>query len=227
MGADGATRSSSCETMSPAERERPRSVTHSAVTLSPDERESSAACGGAEAEGQEEPASAVAAGVERERLIASIAAVLERAIASGVRGAQRAAMQQPSAVESLFSAVSKQAFSLEFYVRRLVTHLDTSRAAFPLALVYLRRLELADCSSRIVVSELNVHRLLITAVLVASKFLEDRPMAMEYVAKVGGVQTVAEMSRLEAAMLGLLEYCCYPSDSEMWCAEAALANACR
>jgi len=211
-----------CETLSPADHrhsstkthvqylgeERTLSWTYSAVSASPVEGNTEVGVRSTES--------------QREQLILAMTALLNRSLCP--QSPSIAPPMPVRAVESVFSAVSRQSFSLEFYVRRLVTHLDVSLSVFPLALSYLRRLEHAPLEFRVIANELNVHRLLITATLIAIKFTEDTPICMSYVAKVGGIQTVAEMIRLESSMLMLLKYQCFPREEELWYTEAALEN---
>lgn len=55
-------------------------------------------------------------------------------------------------------------------------------------------------------NDFNVHRLICTAVVLAAKWVDDVSYSNAHYAKVGGIQTAAEMSRLEAHMLKALDY---------------------
>jgi len=57
----------------------------------------------------------------------------------------------------------------------------------------------------LVVTPLNVHRLVITALVLASKILDDVQPSMYYFAVLGGLPQ-EELSRLEVAFLSLLDY---------------------
>lgn len=91
---------------------------------------------------------------------------------------------------SIFFSTFRQPFSLESYVTRIVNFTNCSRSVFINALVYLDRIKRAD--KRLAISEMNVHRILITAVVLSVKFLEDELYHNSYFAKVGGIQSVAE-----------------------------------
>ncbi|CAE5966208.1 unnamed protein product [Arabidopsis arenosa] len=71
-------------------------------------------------------------------------------------------------------------------------------AAFAYILRYLRRPEATSKDRRL--TSLNVHRLLITSLLVAAKFLDRKCYNNAYYAKIGGVST-EEMNRLERTFL--------------------------
>lgn len=91
---------------------------------------------------------------------------------------------------SIFFSTFRQPFSLESYVARLVNFTNCSRSVFVNALVYLDRIKHKD--KRLAISEMNVHRILITAIVLSVKFLEDELYNNSYFAKVGGIQSVLE-----------------------------------
>ena len=72
-----------------------------------------------------------------------------------------------------------------------------STECFVLALIYIDRL---IQNNNFVLSELNVHRVVITAILLAAKFFDDAYYNNAYYAKVGGV-LVSEMNGLEVEFL--------------------------
>lgn len=105
---------------------------------------------------------------------------------------------------SVFFSVSKPQIATRMYLRRLVKYARCSEAAFVVVLVYLERLEAADTKLR--VTAYNMHRLLITALMLAAKMLDDQCYSNAHYAKVGGIASIKEMNRLEAQMLTLLNY---------------------
>eukprot|EP00180_Rhodochaete_pulchella_P000850 Plantae.Rhodophyta-Rhodochaete_pulchella.ctg1686.p1 GENE.Plantae.Rhodophyta-Rhodochaete_pulchella.ctg1686~~Plantae.Rhodophyta-Rhodochaete_pulchella.ctg1686.p1 ORF type:complete len:247 (+),score=32.00 Plantae.Rhodophyta-Rhodochaete_pulchella.ctg1686:80-820(+) len=104
----------------------------------------------------------------------------------------------------MFFSVRKPAVPLELYIRRLVKHARCSNSVFIMAMVYLERLE--ERRESMGLTELNVHRILTTSVLVAAKFSEDTHYNNTHFARAGGVATVDEMNRLEAAVLRILNF---------------------
>lgn len=91
---------------------------------------------------------------------------------------------------SIFYSTFRQPFSLESYISRIVNFTNCSRSVFVNALIYLDRIKQSD--PRLAISEMNVHRVLMTSVVLSVKFLEDELYQNSYFAKVGGIQTVAE-----------------------------------
>jgi hypothetical protein len=92
--------------------------------------------------------------------------------------------------------------SLYDYTERLVkyAHFDKSPV---LALIYMERLLAAD--SNFAISFRNVHRLLITCMTVAEKYLNDQPYVNSYYASVGGLR-LEELNRLEAILARALAW---------------------
>jgi hypothetical protein len=80
---------------------------------------------------------------------------------------------------------------------RIHKYASCSNECFILALIYIDRL---IQSNNFLLTELNVHRVVITAVLLAAKFFDDAYYNNAYYAKVGGV-LVSEMNGLEVDFL--------------------------
>ncbi|KAA8495462.1 Cyclin-U4-1 [Porphyridium purpureum] len=138
----------------------------------------------------------------RERLVAKLCTILDLSRSQNVN------MPPADSLESMFYSVTKQAFSLEFYIRRVVLYLpDCSASVFVAAVYYLAKLQAAN--PMLALNEMNIHRLFLTAVVVATKFAEDLGYSNGYVAKVGGIQSVKEMNRMEVVFLKFLEYNCF------------------
>jgi hypothetical protein len=84
-----------------------------------------------------------------------------------------------------------------FYCRRILKYASCSNSCFILSLIYIDRLIQRNS---FVLSELNVHRVVITSILLAAKFFDDAYYNNAYYAKVGGV-LVSEMNGLEVDFL--------------------------
>ena len=64
------------------------------------------------------------------------------------------------------------------------------------------------------VTSLTVHRLVITAVMLAAKFMDDKYYNNAYYAKIGGV-TTSELNHMELEMLRMLDYRTFVSSSRL------------
>jgi hypothetical protein len=102
---------------------------------------------------------------------------------------------------SLFGLASPPAFLKIFHPFlapfRIHKYASCSNECFILALIYIDRL---IQSNNFLLTELNAHRVVITAVLLAAKFFDDAYYNNAYYAKVGGV-LVSEMNGLEVDFL--------------------------
>lgn len=105
---------------------------------------------------------------------------------------------------SYFFSTKIADIGIEEYVQRLLQYAQCSDAVFVNALILLRRL--AEKDPRLMLSHYNVHRLLITSVMISAKFLDHAWFSNAYYAKVGGIPSVQEINCLEIEMLKLLDY---------------------
>ncbi|KAJ8763741.1 hypothetical protein K2173_003523 [Erythroxylum novogranatense] len=89
------------------------------------------------------------------------------------------------------------------YLERLYKYANCSPACFVVGYVYIDRMVHKYPDSLVV--SLNVHRLLITSVMIASKMLDDVHYNNAFYARIGGVSN-AELNRLEIEFLFLLDF---------------------
>ncbi|KAJ9164003.1 hypothetical protein P3X46_023621 [Hevea brasiliensis] len=99
---------------------------------------------------------------------------------------------------SVFHGLTRPNISIQSYLERIFKYANCSPSCFVVAFVYLDRF--AQRQPSIPINSFNVHRLLITSVLVSVKFLDDIHYNNAYYAKVGGIST-AEMNLLEVDFL--------------------------
>lgn len=102
-----------------------------------------------------------------------------------------------------FHGVRAPAISLDKYVERIYKYTSCSPSCFVVAFVYIDRLVHRYPDSLVV--SLNVHRLLVTSVMVASKILDDSHYNNAFYARVGGVSN-AELNKLEIELLFMLDF---------------------
>ncbi|XP_062164686.1 cyclin-U4-1-like [Alnus glutinosa] len=99
---------------------------------------------------------------------------------------------------SVFHGLSRPTISIQGYLERIFKYANCSPSCFIVAYVYLDRFTQRQPS--LPVNSFNVHRLLITSVLVSAKFMDDMNYNNAYYAKVGGISTT-EMNLLEVDFL--------------------------
>jgi len=93
--------------------------------------------------------------------------------------------------------------SLRAFLERFSRYAHVSAQVYVVAYAYLDRLRRGDAGVRVV--RANAQRLLTAAIVVASKFVEDRNYSNSHFAAVGGL-TAAELSALELDLLFLMEF---------------------
>lgn len=96
---------------------------------------------------------------------------------------------------SAFHGLSRPNISIQSYLERIFRYAGCSPSCFVVAYVYLDRF-----SQLLPVNSFNVHRLVITSVMVSAKFMDDIFFNNAYYAKVGGIST-REMNILELDFL--------------------------
>ncbi|KDO30023.1 hypothetical protein SPRG_05213 [Saprolegnia parasitica CBS 223.65] len=101
-----------------------------------------------------------------------------------------------------FEAFRAPQISILDYLLRIQTYAACSPECFVLALIYIDRLHQMQ---GFVMTELNVHRVIITAIVLAAKFFDDQYFNNAYYAKVGGVPG-SEMNELEVEFLLLTNF---------------------
>ncbi|KAJ1280219.1 hypothetical protein BS78_04G214800 [Paspalum vaginatum] len=162
------------------------------------------------------------------RVVAALAGILERVAdrSDAAAAAERSALAPASA----FRATTKPGISVRAYMARIARFAGCSPACYVVAYVYLDRLLRRSRRLALVVDSYSVHRLVITAVLTAVKFMDDICYNNAYFAKVGGISLV-EMNYLEVDFLfgvgfdlnvapeTFADYCAV-LQSELLCAEA-------
>jgi len=121
-----------------------------------------------------------------------LGAVLERLVAANANLAKL----DPGQVTK-FHALKAPAIGISQYLERIHKYASCSTECFILALIYIDRLIQGN---NFLLTELNVHRVAITSILLAAKFFDDAYYNNAYYAKVGGV-LVSEMNRLEVEFL--------------------------
>ncbi|XP_060672951.1 cyclin-U4-1-like [Ziziphus jujuba] len=104
---------------------------------------------------------------------------------------------QPQKI-SVFHGLTRPTISIQSYLERILKYANCSPSCYIVAYVYLDRF--AQRQPSLPINSFNVHRLLITSVLLAAKFMDDMYYNNAFYAKVGGISTI-EMNFLEVDFL--------------------------
>ncbi|WAQ85335.1 hypothetical protein PtA15_5A910 [Puccinia triticina] len=149
-------------------------------------------------------------------LIRAIARFLGPPIHAGDRRA-------PPPPTTKFQAQSKPTIDTHDYLTRLITLCPLSIDGVLLGLVYLQRItELSPTShpkqhagpgqQRIPINSLTIHRLLLSSMILGTKFISDRPLPRKRLSKVAGVSEI-ELDHLERELLDRLDFkLCWATD---------------
>mmetsp|Transcript_31435 Transcript_31435/g.92162 ORF Transcript_31435/g.92162 Transcript_31435/m.92162 type:complete len:362 (-) Transcript_31435:175-1260(-) len=143
---------------------------------------------------------------EGESVVRVLAAVLERLI-----GANSLLAQTDPGKVTKFHALKAPGIGIHQYLERIHKYASCSTECFVLALIYIDRLIQRN---NFLLTDLNVHRVVITAVLLAAKFFDDAYYNNAYYAKVGGV-LISEMNSLEVEFLFRINFSLHV-DSEVF-----------
>ncbi|KAJ4952330.1 hypothetical protein NE237_029162 [Protea cynaroides] len=99
---------------------------------------------------------------------------------------------------SVFHGLTRPTISIQSYLERIFKYANCSPSCFIVAYVYLDRF--AQRQPLLPINSHNIHRLLITSVMVAAKFMDDMYYNNAYYAKIGGI-SIREMNFLEVDFL--------------------------
>lgn len=107
---------------------------------------------------------------------------------------------------SCFHCKQAPSISIKAYVQRIAMHSKCSPVCFIMAWSYLK--QISQNYPELAVTSCTVHRLLVTAVMLAAKLMDDKYYNNAYYAKIGGI-TTCELNHMELEMLHMLEYRMY------------------
>ncbi|KAK8809664.1 hypothetical protein WA158_000607 [Blastocystis sp. Blastoise] len=100
--------------------------------------------------------------------------------------------------------------SIPDYMERIRIYSECSIESFIHALIYIDRL---IKNTNITVNSYNVHRIVITAVMIAAKYFDDFYYSNQHYAKIGGIN-LNEMNSLELTFLTSVHFSLYVSPNE-------------
>lgn len=145
---------------------------------------------------------------------AGIVSVLPKALDELARCKEQTTDDEPetSGRASCFHVLRQPGIGVSDYCHRIAKYSKCSPVCFAFALIFMQRL--AEKDSIYHPAPLNVHRLLITGVMLAAKLVDDSYFTNSYYAKIGGIST-ADLNSMELAMLQLLEYRLHAPEAQL------------
>ncbi|KAJ4839819.1 Cyclin-U2-2 [Turnera subulata] len=152
-------------------------------------------------------------------VISVLASLIERTLARNERIAKNCTWSLSKDMKTrVFDCLETPDLTIQSYLERIFRYTRAGPSVYVVAYVYIDRFCQANPGFRI--SARNVHRLLITTIMVASKYVEDMNYRNSYFARVGGL-TTTELNNLELEFLFLMgfklhvnvsvfeSYCCH------------------
>ncbi|KAJ4800228.1 Cyclin-U2-1 [Rhynchospora pubera] len=135
-------------------------------------------------------------------VISVLASLLERTISRNQRGIAGNGNSKNERIAA-FERSSVLDMSIQSFLERVFRYAHAAPPVYVVAYVYMDRL--CQFNQGLHIVSTNVHRLLITSIMVASKFVEDLNYCNSYFAKIGGLST-AELNSLEMNFLFLMGF---------------------
>lgn len=153
-------------------------------------------------------------------VISVLASLIERTMARNERIARNCswALSTKDLKTRVFDCHEIPDLTIQSYLERIFRYTRAGPSVYVVAYVYIDRFCQSHQGFRI--NSRNVHRLLITTIMVASKYVEDMNYRNSYFARVGGL-TTKQMNKLELEFLFLMgfklhvnvsvfeSYCCH------------------
>ncbi|KAI3681508.1 hypothetical protein L6452_36307 [Arctium lappa] len=135
-------------------------------------------------------------------VISVLASLIDRTVARNERIGRKCAGMSGSKTR-VFDCHETPDMTIQSYLERIFRYTRAGPSVYVVAYVYIDRF----CQSRpeFRITGRNVHRLLITTIMVASKYVEDMNYRNSYFARVGGI-TTKEMNTLELDFLFLMNF---------------------
>merc|ERR1711870_20595 len=102
-----------------------------------------------------------------------------------------------------FDSKSCPKISICKYLIRIAKYFGCSQECFVMAMVYLDRV--VTLNPNFAISTLNIHKLVLSSVVIATKYFEDSFNSNKHFAMIGGVH-LSELNNLELSFLQLIQW---------------------
>lgn len=103
---------------------------------------------------------------------------------------------------TVFHGTRAPSLSIQQYIDRIFRYSNCSPSCFIIAHIYMDRF---IQRTNLCLTSLNIHRLLITSIMLAAKFMDDAFFNNAYYARVGGIST-KELNKLEMKFLFSVDF---------------------
>ncbi|KAG6435646.1 hypothetical protein SASPL_100520 [Salvia splendens] len=133
-------------------------------------------------------------------VISVLTSLIERTLARNARVKTKTKTKTKTIV---FDCIEAPDMTVQSYLERIFRYTKAGPSVYVVAYIYIDRFCHLHPDFRL--GPANVHRLLITTVMLASKYVEDKNYRNSYFARVGGL-TTEQMNKLEVEFLFMMKF---------------------
>ena len=119
----------------------------------------------------------------------------------------------------VFSSHKKPKISILDYINRITKYTYVEKSSLIVSLIYLDRI----CQNDILITDYNIHRLLLISIIMSIKINEDQIFNNNYYAEVGGV-SIKEFNLIESDFVNYINYYLFVTEEEFFKYKRFLEN---
>ena len=119
----------------------------------------------------------------------------------------------------VFSSHKKPKISILDYINRITKYTYVEKSSLIVSLIYLDRI----CQNDILITDYNIHRLLLISIIMSIKINEDQIFNNNYYAEVGGV-SIKEFNSIESDFVNYINYYLFVTEEEFFKYKRFLEN---
>ena len=119
----------------------------------------------------------------------------------------------------VFSSNKKPKISILDYINRIIKYTYVEKSSLIVSLIYLDRI----CQNDILITDYNIHRLLLISIIMSIKINEDQIFGNNYYAEVGGV-SIKEFNSIESDFVNYINYYLFVTEEEFFKYKRFLEN---
>ena len=119
----------------------------------------------------------------------------------------------------VFSSHKKPKISILDYINRIIKYTYVEKSSLIVSLIYLDRI----CQNDILITDYNIHRLLLISIIMSIKINEDQIFNNKYYAEVGGV-SIKEFNSIESDFVNYINYYLFVTEEEFFKYKRFLEN---
>ena len=119
----------------------------------------------------------------------------------------------------VFSSHKKPKISILDYINRIIKYTYVEKSSLIVSLIYLDRI----CQNDILITDYNIHRLLLISIIMSIKINEDQIFNNNYYAEVGGV-SIKEFNSIESDFVNYINYYLFVTEEEFFKYKRFLEN---